>query len=77
MRSLLQSEGACAQSEFDQRRTQVEAARQQLCKITLNSAPAVVHRYGSEHTRAGDPRGQSVADTSVKAPFTAVAPNGW
>ena len=59
-----------SQSEFDQRRTQVEAARQQY-QVALNSAAAVVP-LASGRARARDPRAQSRSRHLVSAPFTGI-----
>lgn len=69
MRSLLDQK-VVSQSEFDQRRTQVEAARQQY-QVAQNSA-----RQSYRSLQAATARlalaAKTVADTSVKAPFSGI-----
>ena len=66
IRSLLDQK-VVSQSEFDQRRTQVEAARQQY-QVALNSAQQSYRLLEAAHARITLAR-KAVADTSVRAPF--------
>ena len=66
IRSLLDQK-VVSQSEFDQRRTQVEAARQQY-QVALNSAQQSFRSLEAAHARITLAR-KAVADTSVRAPF--------
>ena len=66
IRSLLDQK-VVSQSEFDQRRTQVEAARQQY-QVALNSAQQSYRSLEAAHARITLAR-KAVADTSVRAPF--------
>lgn len=56
-----------SQSEFDQRKTQVEAARQQY-QVALNSAQQSYRSLEAARARVALAR-KSVADTAVRAPF--------
>lgn len=56
-----------SQSEFDQRRTQVEAARQQL-QVALNGAEQAYRSLQAARARVSLAR-KSMADTAVRAPF--------
>ena len=69
MRSLLDQK-VVSQSEFDQRRTQVEAARQQY-QVALNSAQQSYRSLQGAHARV-TLAAKTVSDTSVKAPFTGI-----
>jgi RND family efflux transporter MFP subunit len=66
MRTLLDQK-VISQSEFDQRRTQVEAARQQY-QIAQNSAEQSYRSHLAARARIALAR-KSVADTVVRAPF--------
>ena len=66
MKSLLDQK-VVSQSEFDQRRTQVEAARQQY-QIAENSAQQSYRSLQAARARVALAR-KSVADTTVRAPF--------
>jgi RND family efflux transporter MFP subunit len=66
IRSLLDQK-VVSQSEFDQRRTQVEAARQQY-QVAVNSAAQSYRSLEAAHARVTLAR-KAVADTSVRAPF--------
>jgi RND family efflux transporter MFP subunit len=66
VRSLLDQK-VVSQSEFDQRRTQVEAARQQY-QMALNSAQQSYRSLEAARARVALSR-KAVADTSVRAPF--------
>jgi RND family efflux transporter MFP subunit len=66
IRSLLEQK-VVSQSEFDQRRTQVEAARQQY-QVALNSAQQSYRSFDAARARLTLAR-KAVADTSVRAPF--------
>jgi RND family efflux transporter MFP subunit len=67
IRSLLDQK-VVSQSEFDQRRTQVEAARQQY-QVAQNSAEQSYRSLGAARARVALAR-KTVADTAVRAPFT-------
>lgn len=67
IRSLLDQK-VVSQSEFDQRRTQVDAARQQY-QMALNAAQQSFRSLQAAHARVALAR-KSVADTSVRAPFS-------
>lgn len=69
MRSLL-DQRVVSQSEFDQRRTQVEAARQQY-QVAQNSAQQSFRSLQAARARLAL-AAKSVADTSVKAPFAGI-----
>ena len=69
MRSLLEQK-VVSQSEFDQRRTQVEAARQQY-QVAQNSAQQSYRLLEAARARVALAR-KAVADTGVRAPFTGV-----
>jgi RND family efflux transporter MFP subunit len=66
IRSLLDQK-VVSQSEFDQRRTQVEAARQQY-KVALNSAEQSFRSLEAARARVSLAR-KALSDTSVRAPF--------
>lgn len=66
IRSLL-DQRVVSQSEFDQRRTQVEAARQQY-QVAQNSAEQSYRSLGAARARVTLAR-KAVADTAVRAPF--------
>lgn len=66
IRSLL-DQRVVSQSEFDQRRAQVEAARQQL-KVALNSADQSYRQLEAARARLAIAR-KAVSDTAVRAPF--------
>ena len=66
IRSLLEQR-VVSQSEFDQRRTQVEAARQQY-QVAQNSAEQSYRSLGAARARVALAR-KTVADTAVRAPF--------
>ena len=66
MKSLLDQK-VVSQSEFDQRRTQVEAARQQY-QMAENSAQQSYRSLQAARARVALAR-KSVADTTVRAPF--------
>jgi len=66
IRSLLDQK-VVSQSEFDQRRTQVEAARQQY-QVALNSAQQSYRSLEAARARITLAR-KAVADTGVRAPF--------
>jgi RND family efflux transporter MFP subunit len=66
IRSLLDQK-VVSQSEFDQRRTQVEAARQQY-QVALNSAQQSYRSFEAARARITLAR-KAVADTGVRAPF--------
>jgi RND family efflux transporter MFP subunit len=67
IRSLLDQK-VVSQSEFDQRRTQVEAARQQY-QVAQNAAEQSYRSLGAARARVALAR-KTVADTAVRAPFT-------
>jgi RND family efflux transporter MFP subunit len=67
IRSLLDQK-VVSQSEFDQRRTQVEAARQQY-QVALNSAQQSYRSLDAARARISLAR-KAVADTAVRAPFS-------
>ncbi len=69
MRSLLDQK-VVSQSEFDQRRTQVEAARQQY-QVAQNSARQSYRSLQGARARL-TLAAKTVADTSVKAPFDGI-----
>jgi HlyD family secretion protein len=69
IRSLLDQK-VVSQSEFDQRRTQVEAARQQY-QVALNSAQQSYRSFEAARARITLAR-KAVADTAVRAPFAGV-----
>jgi RND family efflux transporter MFP subunit len=69
MRSLLEQK-VVSQSEFDQRRTQVEAARQQY-QVAQNSAEQSYRSLQGARARLAL-AAKSVADTSVRAPFEGI-----
>lgn len=66
IRSLLDQK-VVSQAEFDQRRTQVEAARQQY-QVALNAAEQSYRSLQAARARVAL-AGKSVSDTSVRAPF--------
>lgn len=66
IRSLLDQK-VVSQSEFDQRRTQVEAARQQY-QVAQNSAEQSYRSLGAARARVTLAR-KALADTAVRAPF--------
>ena len=66
VRSLLDQK-VVSQAEFDQRRTQVEAARQQY-KVALNAAEQSYRSLEAARARVSLAR-KSLSDTSVRAPF--------
>lgn len=66
IRSLLDQK-VVSQSEFDQRRTQVEAARQQH-QVAQNAAEQSYRSLGAARARVALAR-KTVADTAVRAPF--------
>jgi len=66
IRSLLEDK-VVSQSEFDQRRTQVEAARQQH-KVALNAAEQSFRSLEAARARVALAR-KAVSDTAVRAPF--------
>jgi RND family efflux transporter MFP subunit len=66
IRSLLEQR-VVSQSEFDQRRTQVEAARQQH-RVARNAAEQSYRSLGAARARVALAR-KTVADTAVRAPF--------
>lgn len=66
MKSLLEQK-VVSQSEFDQRRTQVEAARQQY-RIAENSAQQSYRSLQAARARVALAR-KAMADTTVRAPF--------
>jgi len=66
IKSLLDQK-VVSQSEYDQRRTQVEAARQQY-QVALNSAQQSYRSLDSARARITMAR-KAVADTDVRAPF--------
>jgi membrane fusion protein, multidrug efflux system len=66
IRSLLDQK-VVSQSEFDQRRTQVDAARQQY-QVALNSAQQSFRSLEAARARIALAR-KAVVDTSVRAPF--------
>lgn len=66
IRSLLDQK-VVSQSEFDQRRTQVEAARQQY-QVALNSAQQSYRLFEAARARITLAR-KAVADTGIRAPF--------
>ena len=66
MRSLLE-QNVVSQSEFDQRRTQVEAARQQY-QVAQNSASQSFRQLEAARARVALAR-KAMADTTVRAPF--------
>ena len=67
IRSLLDQK-VVSQAEFDQRRTQVEAARQQY-KVTVNAAEQSYRLLEAARARVSLAN-KSVADTAVRAPFS-------
>lgn len=67
IRSLLDQK-VVSQSEFDQRRTQVEAARQQY-RVSLNSAEQSFRSLEAARARVTLAR-KALSDTSVRAPFS-------
>jgi len=67
IRSLLDQK-VVSQSEFDQRRTQVDAARQQY-QVAQNSAQQSYRSLEAARARVALAR-KAMADTSVRAPFT-------
>ena len=67
IRSLLDQK-VVSQSEYDQRRTQVEAARQQY-QVALNSAQQSYRSLEAARARISMAR-KAVADTGVRAPFS-------
>jgi RND family efflux transporter MFP subunit len=69
IRSLLDQK-VVSQSEFDQRRTQVEAARQQY-QVALNSAQQSYRSLEAARARITLAR-KAVADTAVRAPFAGI-----
>lgn len=69
MRSLLDQK-VVSQSEFDQRRTQVEAARQQY-QVAQNSASQSYRLLQAARARLAL-AAKTLADTSVKAPFSGI-----
>jgi RND family efflux transporter MFP subunit len=69
IRSLLDQK-VVSQSEFDQRRTQVEAARQQY-QVAQNSAQQSYRLLEAARARVALAR-KAVADTGVRAPFAGV-----
>jgi len=69
IRSLLDQK-VVSQSEFDQRRTQVDAARQQY-QVAQNSAQQSYRLLEAARARVALAR-KAVADTGVRAPFTGV-----
>jgi RND family efflux transporter MFP subunit len=69
IRSLLDQK-VVSQSEFDQRRTQVEAARQQY-QVALNSAQQSYRSLEAARARILLAR-KAVADTAVRAPFAGI-----
>ncbi|HVJ28637.1 MAG TPA: efflux RND transporter periplasmic adaptor subunit, partial [Vicinamibacterales bacterium] len=69
MRSLLDQK-VVSQSEFDQRSTQVEAARQQY-QVAQNSARQSYRSLQAARARLAL-AAKTVADTSVKAPFSGI-----
>ena len=66
IRSLLDQK-VVSQSEYDQRRTQVEAARQQY-QVAVNSAQQSYRSLDAARARVALAR-KAVADTAVRAPF--------
>jgi RND family efflux transporter MFP subunit len=66
IRSLLEQK-VVSQSEYDQRRTQVEAARQQY-QVAQNSAEQSYRSLGAARARVALAR-KALADTAVRAPF--------
>ena len=66
VRSLLDQK-VVSQAEFDQRRTQVEAARQQY-KVALNAAEQSYRSLEAARARVSLAR-KSLSDTNVRAPF--------
>lgn len=66
MKSLLDQK-VVSQSEFDQRRTQVEAARQQY-QVAQNTAQQTYRSLEAARARVAVAR-KSMADTTVRAPF--------
>ena len=69
MRSLLEQK-VVSQSEFDQRRTQVEAARQQYL-VATNAAEQSYRSLQAARARISLAR-KAMADTAVKAPFSGI-----
>jgi RND family efflux transporter MFP subunit len=69
IRSLLEQR-VVSQSEFDQRRTQVEAARQQYL-VAQNSAEQSYRSLQAARARMSLAR-KAVADTAVRAPFSGI-----
>ena len=69
MRSLLEQK-VVSQSEFDQRRTQVEAARQQY-QVAQNEAEQSYRSLQAARARLSL-AAKNVADTSVRAPFAGI-----
>jgi RND family efflux transporter MFP subunit len=69
MRSLLEQK-VVSQSEFDQRRTQVEAARQQY-QVAQNAAAQSYRSLQAARARLAL-AAKSMADTSVRAPFAGI-----
>lgn len=69
IRSLLDQK-VVSQSEFDQRRTQVEAARQQYL-VAVNAAEQSYRSFQAARARVALAR-KSMADTSVTAPFAGI-----
>ena len=69
MRSLLEQK-VVSQSEFDQRRTQVEAARQQY-QVAQNAAEQSYRSLQAARARLSL-AAKNVADTSVRAPFAGI-----
>lgn len=69
MRSLLEQR-VVSQSEFDQRRTQVEAARQQY-QVAQNSAEQSYRSLQAARARLSL-AAKTVADTAVRAPFAGI-----
>ena len=69
IRSLLDQK-VVSQSEFDQRRTQVEAARQQYL-VALNAAEQSYRSLQAARARVSLAR-KSMADTAVTAPFSGI-----
>lgn len=69
IRALLEQK-VVSQAEYDQRRTQVEAAKQQY-QVALNSAEQSYRGLEAARARVALAR-KSVADTAVRAPFSGI-----
>ena len=74
IKSLL-DQRVVSQSEYDQRRTQMEAARQQY-EAAKNGAAQQYQSLQAARARVAMAR-KAFADTVVRAPFDGVSPSGW